>query len=188
MEKLLIISILSLGIVAVSGRATIDPSLNARFFSGGGSGQSVMVSFTNSLSSVFSQIDRMNFTSMFAKRNALTELQQAFANTAQGALKTFLNARGVNFESFWINNKMVIQNASPFLVNAMSFVPGVSRIEPEPQGEIFLPVDIPQPEELNLTRSARQNRLEWGVRMVRADQVWNNNYKGRNIVVGIIGN
>lgn len=189
MVRFSIISLFCLGIAAASGKATIDPSLTAKFFGGGGSGQSVMVSFTQSMDSVFSQINSMNFTSLSDKRQALTELQEAFTNAAQAPLQGFLGTQGVSFESFWINNKMVINNAGPGLISAISMIPGVSSIEPEPQANVFPALDPSRMEidDGNLTREARQSRSEWGIRAIRADQVWGS-YQGRGVVVGIIGN
>lgn len=189
MAKFSTVSLLCFGwIVAVaSGLAIIDPALKARFIGGGGGSprpQNVQVSFIQSIQSVFSQISGMNFTSQLEKRQVLTQMQEAFTNTSQSALKAFLDSLGVNYHSFWINNKMVIPNANPGLVNAISAIPGVAKIEPEPVGRILLPHDFS--EKFNLTMVGKQNQAQWGIRKIRADQVWGQ-YTGRGVVVANIG-
>lgn len=174
--------------VAASATAIIDPSLKQRFLlpgtGGGGDTQNVLVSFTQGIEPVINRINSMNFSSMAEKRTALTNMQKTFSGASQGQLKNFLNSMGVNYESFWINNKMVIPNVNSGLVNAMSNIPGVAKIEKEPVANIEVPFvgeeEIVDSSDLN--RNTRQSSVEWGVERIRANQVWGS-YKGKGIVV-----
>ncbi|ODM92423.1 Bacillopeptidase F [Orchesella cincta] len=167
----------------VSSTAVIDPSLKQKFIFG--QTQNVMVSFTQGIQPVLDQINRMNFSSSAEKRTALTNAQQTFANGIQGTLKNFLNTQGVPFESFWINNRMVIPNVNSGLVNAMSMIPMVARIEKEPVVDIN-PLEVGNVSEEGFgSRLTRQNSLAWGIQKIRADKVWTS-YKGKGIVVANI--
>lgn len=150
-------------VAACKATAVIDPSLQKRFIGGGGEKQNVMISFTQSIQSVISQINSMSFTNDAEKRTALTDAQEAFTNVAQAPLKTFLNTMGVKSESFWINNKMVVQNADSRLINSISRIPGVAKIEKEPviNLEILRSVRQEEGEEGNST-----DGLEWGIKKI----------------------
>lgn len=174
--------------VAASATAIIDPSLKQRFLPGmGGDTQNVMISFTQGIDTVINQINSMSFSSPAEKRTVLTNAQKTFSGASQGQLQNFLNSMGVNYESFWINNKMVVPNVNSALVDAISNIPGVAKIEKEPVANIELPVGG---EELledfsNMTRFARQSATsppQYGIAKIRADQVWGS-YKGKGIVV-----
>jgi len=91
---------------------------------------------------------------------------------------------GVNYESFWINNKMIVPNVNSGLVNAISNIPGVAKIEKEPVANIELPfAGEQQLEEIkNQNRYARQSSVQWGVAKIRADKVWGS-YDGEGVVV-----
>lgn len=184
-KQIFAILLLFAGVLTVSGKGVIDPSLESKFlFGGGGSRQNVMVSFDQSLQTVFDRINAMNFTSIFQKRSALTNAQKAFTRLTQGPLQTLLNFRGARFESFWISNKMIVSNANRNLINFIANAPGVARVEKEPVVNINLPF-VEEPE--NLTRETRQGGLMWGIEKIRAHEVWDN-YKGRGIVIANIGN
>ncbi|CAL8133611.1 unnamed protein product [Orchesella dallaii] len=168
----------------VSSTAVIDPSLKQRFFST--QKQNVMVSFTQGIQPVLDQINRMNFSDSGEKRTALTNAQQTFANGMQGPLQSFLRSQGLPFETFWINNKMVIPNVNSGIVNAISTIPMVARIEKEPVLDVNQPLEIGNVTEEGIgSRERRQSPLAWGVSTIRADQVWPS-YKGRGIVVANI--
>jgi len=176
--------------VTVSATAIIDSSLKQRFLlpgndNGGGETQNVMISFTQGIQTVINQINRMNFSCILEKRTALVNAQKTFSDASQGQLQFFLKSMGVNYESFWINNKMVIPNANLGLVNTISHIPGVARIETEPVANI-LPLVSDDDDQLedskNMTRFARHSSVEWGVAKIRADQVWRH-FRGKEIVV-----
>ncbi len=176
--------------VAVSATAIIDSSLKQRFLlpgiGGGGDTQNIMISFTQGIQTVINQINRLTFPSLAEKRIALTNAQKIFSDASQGQLQNFLNSMGVNYESFWINNKMIIPNVNSGLVSAISNIPGVAKIEKEPIASIELPfADEKQllKDSGNMTRFARQSSsLAWGIEKIRADKVWRA-YKGKGIVV-----
>lgn len=171
--------------VTAFGKARIDPALASRI-SKAGSEQPVFVSFTQSMDSVFSKIDGMTFTNYADKRTTLTELQESFTDDSQRPLQTFLKTQGFKFESFWINNKMLVTSANSDLVNDMSEIEGVSRIDLEPQTTLPPLKEESPVEYLNYSEKKKQNKLEWGIERIRANQVWNK-FKGRNIVVANIG-
>lgn len=174
--------------MAASGTAVIDSNLKQRFARSGGSGdkQNVMVSFTQSIQPVIDQINSMVFPNDVEKRTALTYAQESFTNGAQAHLQSFLNSRGVKYESFWIDNKMVIENLDSGLVNSISNVRGVAKIEKEPVIDLtpMRTIEVP---DWGSNRTKNDSMAEWGIRKIRADQVWEAfNLTGAGVVVANI--
>lgn len=150
----------------------------------------MMVTFTQGIQSVIQRINQMSFPSPQAKRSALTQAQESFTNSVQAPLKTLMSTMGAKYESFWISNTAVVQNANSGLVNMISKIPGVAKVEKEPVLNLN-PAVYGVPEVSGTGRYGRQtsnqSNLEWGIRKIRADQVWSSGNKGKGIVVAGIG-
>jgi len=171
-------------VAVCNATAIIDPSLQQRFIGGGGEKQNVMISFTQSIQSVINQINSMSFPNDAEKRTALTNAQETFTNAAQAPLKALLSTMGVKSESFWINNKMVVQGADSRLINTISHIPGVAKIEKEPVINLEILRSVRQQE--GKENSSTNGTLEWGIERIHADQVWKSGNMGKGVVVGII--
>lgn len=107
--------------------------------------------------------------------NTLTQ----HAVQSQRPLASFLDRRGVKYQSFWAAN-MIVADVDERLLDSLARRPDVARINPnlpqrwiDPSEKIKLPDSASAPES-----------IEWGVANVNAPSVWASGYTGQGIVVG----
>jgi subtilisin family serine protease len=102
------------------------------------------------------------------------------ASRTQAALRAFLEARGVNYQSFWAAN-MIVTSADRVLVEELAARGDVARVDSNNPTRW-----IEDPEIANFTPSdpAASNVVEWGVQNVNAPAVWSLGFTGTGMVIG----
>jgi serine protease AprX len=102
------------------------------------------------------------------------------ASRTQAALRAFLEARGVNYQSFWAAN-MIVTAADRVLVEELAARGDVARVDSNNPTRW-----IEDPEIANFTPSdpAASNVVEWGVQNVNAPAVWSLGFTGTGMVIG----
>jgi serine protease AprX len=110
--------------------------------------------------------------------NTLTQ----HAARTQVDLKTFLQAKGVSYQSFWAAN-MIVATADRSLVEALASRAEVARVDSNKAARW-----IEDPEVANFATSfsgpTAPNTAEWGVLNVNAPAVWAMGFNGTGMVVG----
>ena len=105
---------------------------------------------------------------------ALTETAKA----SQGSVRGLLDQRGVDYESYWINNAIRVQDGTAALADDLAAYPSVQRLTPTTTYSLPKPIDgRPQ---------ATVNSVEWGIANISADDVWADGVRGQGIVVANI--
>ena len=101
---------------------------------------------------------------------------RATASRSQADLKAMLDARGVPYRSFYIVNAILV-TGDRSLVEEIAGLPGVARIEANPEIQVELPsrqgaaTDAP-------------SGIEWNIAKIHAPEAWALGYTGQGIVVG----
>ncbi|QDO90079.1 S8 family serine peptidase [Ornithinimicrobium ciconiae] len=102
---------------------------------------------------------------------------QAHAKETQADLLAELDRAGVDYQTFWINNSVFVEDASAELVSSVSSGAGVERIIPELVPELIEPVE-------GLAETS-PNATEWGLDDIKAPEIWDTyDNRGEGIVVG----
>lgn len=147
---------------------------------------------------VYAELERNGTTEFFvyltanadlsATRTMETKLEKAsyvyqqltsVAEASQADLKADLDARGIEYTSYWIANALLV-TGDRALVDELAARPDVARIEPNREFELVEPVErVPAPD-------AAVNATEWGIQNINADDVWDLGYTGVGIVVANI--
>ena len=90
---------------------------------------------------------------------ALTETAKA----SQASVRGLLDQRGVDYESYWINNAIRVQDGTAALADDLAAYPSVQRLTPTTTYSLPKPIDgRPQ---------ATVNSVEWGIANISADDV-----------------
>ena len=89
------------------------------------------------------------------------------AETSQASLRAELDARGIEYTSYWIANTLLV-TGDRALVEELAARPDVASIEPNRVFELIEPVEWVDAAETD----AAINAIEWGVANINADQVW----------------
>ncbi|WP_157987529.1 S8 family serine peptidase [Jiangella endophytica] len=105
---------------------------------------------------------------------------QETAATTQAGVADLLDARGVEYESYWISNTIRVTGAPYEVASEVAVRPEV--------GELSAPetFDLPEPEVTLDDGAFRTNAVEWGIADINADDVWADGIDGSGIVVGNI--
>jgi subtilisin family serine protease len=114
-----------------------------------------------------------------ARRRALVDALRQRADAQQGALRAWLDARGIAYRAFWISN-LVQARLSADELAALAGWQEIKRIEPNPAIAVKLPqavaerVDAPPP---------GVETIAWGVDKIRAPLVWAEGHTGEGVVI-----
>lgn len=159
--------------------------------------QSVLVTFNQNIHSVITSIDSVNYTNIAKKRYVLVKAMKEFTENAQLPFQKLLKSLGIKYIPFWISNTMVIDNITLPTATLLANIPGILSIQPEPTYNIdsvsleHILESIHKFHSRNLgtpNKTYFTGKHPWGVKYIRADQVWSKyNLKGRNVVVANIG-
>ena len=103
---------------------------------------------------------------------------QTVAQQTQKPILEILQRAEAPFRSFLVVNAIYARGDAQ-LIQALAARPEVAVIMPNPQVMLEMPVDLQSVQELQ----AREN-IEWGIRRIKADQVWALGYTGQGAVVG----
>lgn len=120
-----------------------------------------------------------------ARGEAVVAALQETARTSQAEVIADLDARGVEYESFWLTNTIVVEGASAQLAALAAADRDVAAVR-EPDT-----VALEEPAETGPATApaaaAAAEGVEWGVANIKADQVWEQTgVRGQGIVVASI--
>ncbi|MGH9175856.1 MAG: S8 family serine peptidase [Vicinamibacterales bacterium] len=102
----------------------------------------------------------------------------AQAASSQTGITGYLDAQGVRYQSFWINNSLYVYDADRALVAALASRGDVAYVRGEHELPLIEPVSR-EPSEAGGT-------IEWGVAKINADDVWAAGNTGQGVVVANI--
>jgi subtilisin family serine protease len=98
-----------------------------------------------------------------ARGRFVVQALQATASRSQNAVRGRLQARGVAFTPFWVENKIYVPNGTLELARDLAQRPEVAAIIPE----VVYPLAPPR-----VAADASTQAIEWGVSKIRAPEVW----------------
>lgn len=114
-------------------------------------------------------------TDRVARLNHVHDTLSALAASSQQDITAFLDDKGVRYTSFWINNSLYIYDADRALVRALAARSDVAYVRADHEVPLHRPVSI---EEADAPQG-----VEWGLTMIKADQVWAMGNRGEGVVV-----
>ncbi|UPK73412.1 S8 family serine peptidase [Nocardioidaceae bacterium SCSIO 66511] len=110
---------------------------------------------------------------------AVVKALRTTARTSQHDVAADLQARGVAFDSYWVNNTIIVKGGTTKLANAAAADSNVKAIR---SPEV---VRLPKPTPAKA--KAQVQSVEWGIANIKADQVWDTyGDRGEGIVVASI--
>lgn len=106
--------------------------------------------------------------------NALQETAQR----SQKSVRAALDSQGIKYQSFWIDNIIVVEESSADMVNSLMSFPEIEALRTRRNPVLFTPDErSPAPE---------PNGIESNLTHIHADDVWGLGYTGEGIVVANI--
>ena len=102
------------------------------------------------------------------------------ANTSQKNVAVFLNDTGVKFQSFWINNSILVESSGLNTINALLSFSEIESIQPRKEYILY------EPEKEDVSIKNEINAIEPNLTHVNADDVWAMGYTGEGLVVANI--
>jgi subtilisin family serine protease len=114
-----------------------------------------------------------------ARRQFVYDTLTAHAAATQASLRGFLDARGVDYESFWIDNSLHIRSADAELVRALAARDDIGLVRANRE----IPLDLAVAE--TVTRRA-PDAVEPNIHRIRADAAWSRGVTGQGVVVASI--
>ncbi|OLF10579.1 hypothetical protein BLA60_15490 [Actinophytocola xinjiangensis] len=172
------------GAVAEPGSGTtaadkIGPDLTKRFAAAPDEAQDFWITFTADADTTAARDVRS-----WDNRGALVvDRLRATAKDSQAATIARLKKAKVEYTSVWITNAVRVEDGSLGLAHALAADPGVDRILPPQEYQPPAPVSS-EPSESRVGVNA-EAEPEWGVKNIRADQVWRDyGVRGDGIVIG----
>ena len=113
------------------------------------------------------------------RRRALVDALRARAGSDQGALRRWLDVRGLAHRDFWIANVMQARLSAATLAE-LATRRDIARIDINPHIAMRLPDGEPPPP----GPAAPQASIAWGVSKIEAPAVWASGFTGRGVVIG----
>ncbi|MFB7355360.1 S8 family serine peptidase [Streptomyces gardneri] len=112
---------------------------------------------------------------------------RSHADAGQKSLRAVLDKEKVGYESFWITNALKVTGDAK-LVERLAARPDVARILPEQEYAVDTEVTSPAANATAATTAdATAEPAEWGVKDIRADQVWSQyGTRGEGVVIANI--
>jgi subtilisin family serine protease len=158
--------------VGTSGRAMVDPSVQAALVSKGEADAWVVLKAHADLDAALSISD------WNARGQFVVDRLTSIAESSQAGLRRMLAARGVDFHPFWIANAISV-HADTATLDAVVGRPEVARVVAD------VPYRIPTPEPA--VEQATISGVEWGIDRINAPKVWSDfGARGEGIVVATI--
>ena len=118
-------------------------------------------------------------------RVAFRELRTT-AEDSQEPVSALLDREGVDHESFWINNSLLVSTADVDLVDRLAARADVEKIVAEREYEID-PPEVTAAQETQAAEAAADEPVEWGIADIRANEVWSQyGDRGEGIVIANI--
>lgn len=109
------------------------------------------------------------------------ETLKAQADRSQASVRTYLDAYGVDYESFWIQNVIAVESSdSGMLYSLLDFLE-IDSLQSVPQIFVEDPLLTPPDKEVTALQIAESNLVH-----INADDVWSLGFMGQGTVVGSI--
>jgi len=143
----------------------------------------VIVTMRDRTSSVLEQLSGIQFETRAARLNAVADGLRQHAIKTQANVLSFLRQQPNSFKSLWITNQIIVRNADLSTVEKLSQFQEVLTVAEEQVLSIEQPLDLVVYS--NLT-AQQPNELQWGIKMIQADQVWSAGTEGQGIVVATV--
>ncbi|MFI7679240.1 S8 family serine peptidase [Actinophytocola sp. NPDC049390] len=159
----------------------IAPDLTEKFAAAPGEAQDFWITFTAEADTAAARDVRS-----WDSRGALVvDRLRATAKNSQAATIARLKKEKVEYTSVWITNAVRVEDGSLGLAHVLAADPGVDRILPPQEYEPPAPVSSELSE--NRVGVNAEAEPEWGVKNIRADQVWRDyGVRGDGVVIGSI--
>lgn len=106
-----------------------------------------------------------------------TLLQEA--QVSQKEILEYLNNKQIDSKSFFLANAILTKITAPML-QELIVMPHVKRI----QIDEWTTNELPKDQSVNEANNRTIDAIEWGLSMIRADEVWDLGYTGNNVVIG----
>lgn len=106
------------------------------------------------------------------------ETMTALASRTQAPLRAILEARGVRYQSYWINN-MIWARGGLGLVEEIAARNDVRHVYANQPFRVEMPTPTPAQE-----TPRAGDLIEWNIAIVRAPQVWDAGFTGQGVVIG----
>lgn len=117
-----------------------------------------------------------NLPNKQAKGRFVFDTLRATANRTQVAVRALLEQRGIRYRSYYVVNLIAVSALDAALVAEIAARAEVGRIAANPD------VRMPDPFPGALEPEAA-NAVEWGVQKIKADKMWQEGFRGQDIVV-----
>lgn len=146
----------------------------------------VIITMQESTSGVLDDVRGRKFDSRNQRTAALRDGLVDHAKKTQQHVSSLLGKeKGSTFtdsKTFWLTNQLVVNSATPELIEKLSKLPGVKSVVPE---DIY-PMTTPVVETANSLFSTLDYPTQWGSYKINAPSVWATGNTGKGVVVGII--
>lgn len=109
--------------------SVITATLRSQLQAGGKA--TAIVAMARDTQEALDKVEKMQFASRDERATAVTTELQKLADESQKPLKDFLTAQGANFESMWINNSIVVREATLDLLEKLEALGGIKEIREE---------------------------------------------------------
>jgi serine protease AprX len=109
----------------------------------------------------------------------MNSLMENAAQT-QKPILSILSKNGLKATAFWAQNSVTVKNVPKALVHVIALRDDVEFIGSDEVSEL----DLPSPREDSEAPKADQDTIEWNVKWVNADKLWDLGFDGKGIVVG----
>jgi len=108
------------------------------------------------------------------------------AQTTQAPVLRYLDAQGVDYRSFWIDNSIYVRSCNEDLLNSVmvQFSDLMTTVSLDDQYHIDMPVIESINEQVRVSNTT-EYPLEWGITKIEADVAWEET-QGEGIVVSVI--
>ena len=151
----------------------VEPELQARIDANGAAGYLIFFRERPDLSPAF----HMGWQARgWFVMNAL----QKTAERSQAGVRAYLDARGADYQAFWIDNVIVVEKSSRNALNGLMSFPEIAALRARRTMHVIEPVD----------RAGSSNpvpmSIESSISHVGADQVWGMGFRGEGVVVANI--
>eukprot|EP01080_Neovahlkampfia_damariscottae_P006371 gene6371-10378_t len=109
------------------------------------------------------------------------EVLQKQADESQRNIIRYLKQNNQKFEAFWVKNAIAVHGATEKVIKDLAQFKEVKFVN---SNEEFA-VELEQPLDI-VVKNASTEEIEFNVKWINADKVWDMGHKGKKIVVGVI--
>lgn len=103
------------------------------------------------------------------------ETLKAQADKTQAAAKAYLNSAGLEYQSFWIANRILVKNSTQMVLSNLQELPHVTSITAQKQYMLY------EPEQVEFTEEAKA--VEPNIAHVLAPEAWALGFDGSGMIV-----